>query len=69
LAPAARDELVERASAEQQKRRDGAEADVSRAAALLENAREQEAQSRQRLEEAERALDVARTRLAEIDAG
>ena len=68
LAPAAHDELIQRESAEQQKRRDAAGADVRRAEALLENAREQEAQARQRRAEAERTLDHARARLAEIDA-
>jgi hypothetical protein len=67
LAPAARDGLVEREAAEQRKHRDAAEAAVRRAEALLENAREQEAQARQRREDAERALDDARARLAEMD--
>lgn len=65
LAPAARDEQVVREATEHRKRRDTAEAEVRRAEALLENAREQELQSRHRRMQAERALDDARARLAE----
>lgn len=67
LAPAAREELVEREAIDLRKRREGAEADVRRAEDLLENAREQELKSRHRRMKAERALDDARKRLAEID--
>lgn len=68
LAPAAREDLAEREATEHRKRRESAEADVRRAEALLENAREQELVSRHRRMKAERALDDARKRLAETDA-
>jgi hypothetical protein len=67
LAPAAREELVEREATEHRKRRETAEADVRRAEALFESAREQELQSRHRRMQAERALDDARARLGAID--
>lgn len=66
LVPAAREELVEREAGEHLKRREAAEADVRRAEALLENAREQELRSRHRRMQAERALDDARARLESI---
>ena len=65
LAPAAREEIEEREATEFRKRRETAEADVRRAEALLENAREQELQARHRRMQAERALDDARARLDE----
>lgn len=67
LAPAAHEELVEREATAHRKRRETAEAEVRRAEALLENAREQELQSRHRRMQAERALDDARARLAAVD--
>ena len=67
LAPAARDDLVEREAAEHRKRRDAADADIRRATALLETAREHEAQARDRRLEAERALDDARASLVDFD--
>ena len=69
LAPAAREDLVEREAAEHRKRRDATDAEVRRATALLETAREHEAQARERRIEAERALDDARARLVEFDTG
>ena len=66
LAPAAHEELVEREAALRHKQREAAEAEVQRAEALLENAREQELQSRHRRMQAERALDGARARLEAI---
>lgn len=67
LAPAVREEVVEREATAHRKRRETAEADLRRAEALLENAREQELLSRHRRMQAERALDDARKRLAGID--
>lgn len=67
-APAARQQLVEREAGENRRRREAAEAEVRRAEALLENAREQELRSRHRRMLAERALDQARARLGEVDA-
>ncbi|MBV8526742.1 MAG: hypothetical protein JOZ75_00350 [Candidatus Dormibacteraeota bacterium] len=67
LAPAAREELAEREATDRRRRRESAEADVRRAEALLENAREQELVSRHRRMTAERALDDARKLLAQID--
>lgn len=67
LAPAAAEDAGEREAAARRKRRDAAVADMRRAESIERAAAEQVASAQRRHEEALRALEEARARLAELD--
>jgi hypothetical protein len=66
-APVVHEQRVARESAAQRKRRNAAEAAVRHAESAVRAAREQEELAQRRREEATRELELARSRLAELD--